>query len=267
MSLSVDRLLARFHEQVRCGVGDGAPGATRTRAGRIWRTVCDRPGEHWATVESPDGLGDDPDAAIAAERDQFAALGREVEWKTYSYDAPADLGARLLRAGFGKEADEALMLGELTDLDREVSVPAGVVIRPVRTRGDARRIRELYELVWDGAWGRSDRDTGRDAELLDTADSDEYTLLAEESPDGPVLCAARVNLSPGTDFAGFWGGSTHPDWRGRGLFRAIVAERARWAVARGHTLARVDASPDSEAILTRLGLVRVATTTPYKFRP
>lgn len=52
-----------------------------------------------------------------------------------------------------------------------------------------------------------------------------------------------------------------------GLYRATLLHRARLAVARGKPYVRVDATPDSEPILRRLGLHRVATTTPYLFTP
>lgn len=265
--MTPEHLLAAFQEQIRLGAGEGSTRSTRERVGHVFRVISSDPDDPWAMVDCPAGLGPDPDAVIAGERDHFASLGIPLEWKTYSYDVPADLGERLTRAGFVKEADEALMLGELPVLAADVVLPAGVTIREVATHGDARRVKQLYELVWSGAWGRADTDTSRDDELLDAADPNELSLLAEESADGPVLCAARVSLTPGTNFAGMWGGSTHPDWRRKGLFRALLATRARWALERGATLARVDASPDSEPILTGLGLQRVATTTPYKFVP
>ena len=89
-------------------------------------------------VDCPNGLGADPDARIARERDHFVGLGLALEWKTYSYDEPADLGARLLAAGFAKEDDEALMLGELADLVGNLDLPPGVVVRPLRTTGAGR---------------------------------------------------------------------------------------------------------------------------------
>ena len=67
----------------------------------------------------------------------------------------------------------------------------------------------------------------------------------------------------GTDFASLWGGGTLPEWRGRGIFRALVARRAALAAARGYRCLQVDALPTSEPILARLGFVRLATTTPY----
>ena len=262
-----DSLLRIFHEQLRLEEAGSRNSGTHTQhPGHVRRHWRDEPDDRWAMVESPEGLGPDPDAVITAERDHFAALGFPLEWKTYSYDAPADLGERLVRAGFAREDDEALMLGDLRALAGEVKLPDGVSLRQVRTRGDARRVQQLYELVWGGQWGRADADPYRDDEPIPVSDN-EYALLAEQAPDGPVLCAARVSLHPGTDFAGMWGGTTHPDWRRRGLLRALLAQRARWALERGATLARVDASPESEPILRSLGLHRVATTTPYKYPP
>jgi ribosomal protein S18 acetylase RimI-like enzyme len=88
-------------------------------------------------------------------------------------------------------------------------------------------------------------------------------VLAEESPEGPALCAAWLRYTPGTDFASMWGGSTLPEWRRRGLYRATVTHRARLARDRGYRYMRLDTSPDSRPILERLGLRAVATTTPY----
>ena len=91
-------------------------------------------------------------------------------------------------------------------------------------------------------------------------------VVIEESRDGPVLCSARSEYDA-SPFTGLWGGSTDPDWRGRGLYRATLLHRARLGLARGKDYVRVDASPDSEPILRRLGLHRVATTTPYLLTP
>lgn len=70
-----------------------------------------------------------------------------------------------------------------------------------------------------------------------------------------------------TEFAGLWGGSTLPAWRGRGIYRALVAQRARLACARGARYLQVDASDDSRPILLKLGFQSVTTTTPYVWTP
>jgi GNAT superfamily N-acetyltransferase len=77
------------------------------------------------------------------------------------------------------------------------------------------------------------------------------------------IAAGRVEFHPGTEFASLWGGGTLPAWRGRGVFRSLVAGRAALASARGFRYLQVDASPDSRPILERLGFVQLATTTPF----
>jgi GNAT superfamily N-acetyltransferase len=81
------------------------------------------------------------------------------------------------------------------------------------------------------------------------------------------LCAARLELHPGTGFARLWGGGTVPAWRGRGLYRALVAHRARVAAEHGYAYLQVDASAQSRPVLQRLGFAVLSTTTPYTYRP
>ena len=225
-------------------------------------------GGHWNMVESPDGLGPNPDewdGVIARQRDFFAERGQRVEWKTYDYDEPDDLGARLEAAGFVKEDDEALILGEAAPLAaQDLALPDGVVVRAADSDEDFERMRAMLE---DGlgrgpqAWvsGLALREWAAEPESMDV-------VVVEESREGPVLCAARAEYDA-SRFTGLWGGSTLPEWRGRGLYRATLLHRARLGLDRGKDYVRVDASPDSEPILRRLGLHRVATTTPYVFDP
>jgi predicted GNAT family acetyltransferase len=81
--------------------------------------------------------------------------------------------------------------------------------------------------------------------------------------DGRIVSAGRLEPVPDTDFAGIWGGSTLPEWRGRGLYRAITAARARAALRLGKTLIHSDSTAYSRPILERYGFLQVSTTTPY----
>ncbi|HVK25869.1 MAG TPA: GNAT family N-acetyltransferase, partial [Actinokineospora sp.] len=196
-------------------------------------------------------------------RDFFAARGQRVEWKTYSYDEPADLGERLAAAGFVAEELEALILGDAEAVAVDVDLPAGLSVRAIRDDRDLERIADLHDLVWPGTrWI-----TLRVGEEMRARPDLVQGCLDEESGDGPVLCASWLRLVEGSGFGGLWGGATHPDWRGRGLYRATVAHRARLALAAGYPLLRVDASPHSRPILERAGLHQVATTTPYIYDP
>ncbi|XAZ31016.1 GNAT family N-acetyltransferase [Paenarthrobacter ureafaciens] len=83
--------------------------------------------------------------------------------------------------------------------------------------------------------------------------------------EGRMVSAGRLEPVPGTDFAGIWGGATLPEWRGRGIYRAITARRAQSALARGKTLINSDSTEFSRPILERSGLIKVSTTTPYRW--
>ena len=83
--------------------------------------------------------------------------------------------------------------------------------------------------------------------------------------DGQVVSAGRLEPVPGTEFAGVWGGATLEEWRGRGIYRALTAARARSALALGKTLMYSDSTEFSRPILERSGLLRVSTTTPYRW--
>jgi hypothetical protein len=85
-------------------------------------------------------------------------------------------------------------------------------------------------------------------------------------PDGRIVCAGRLARVAGTAFAGLWGGATRPEWRGRGIYRALTAARARSALRMGATLLHSDSTPYSRPILERSGFVAVSTTTPYTWR-
>jgi GNAT superfamily N-acetyltransferase len=96
--------------------------------------------------------------------------------------------------------------------------------------------------------------------------AEQIRMVVAMAGDEPVS-AARIEFVSGTDFAGLWGGGTVPAWRGKGIFKALVAYRAGLAAARGYRYLQVDALPTSRPILQRLGFEPVASTTPYVFTP
>ncbi|GAA4976038.1 GNAT family N-acetyltransferase [Kineococcus glutinatus] len=203
------------------------------------------------------------DALIERQRDVFAARGTAVEWKHRSHDLPADLPERLLRAGFVAEEPETVLVAEVADvLGLDAQPPAGVVLRQVCEEADLVRVAALESLVWgeDRGWLVADLRAACTAAVPPAA-----VFTAEA--DGEVVAAAWLVEQPGSGFAGLWGGSTHPAWRGRGVYRSLVAARARLAAQRGVRWLQVDASADSRPVLERLGFTAVTTVTAYVWTP
>jgi hypothetical protein len=80
---------------------------------------------------------------------------------------------------------------------------------------------------------------------------------------GLVVCAVTLVLTPATRFAILQGGATCEQWRGRGIYRALTAARARAALGAGREYLCSESTEFSRPILERSGLVKVGTTTPY----
>lgn len=262
--MTPDELLERFHTQIRLADRDASPGFVVDRDGPVHRTYPPDPGAAGAMVESPEGLSDDPGHWVARQADFFTGRGQRVEWKTYGYDAPADLPVLLERAGFVPEDPEVVLLGRCADLVHDVPLPDGVRLRDVESDDDWERVRVMADAVWgsDSSWvNDSLRAEQRARPDLMTA------TVAEHVATGDVLSYAVLRLTEGTEFSGLWGGSTLPAWRRQGLYRALVSHRARLALERGYPYTRIDTTPYSRPILVRLGMHAVADTRPYVLDP
>ncbi len=255
-------LRSAYDDQLRGVPATPPAGVTYEVDGPITRVV----GQFRGFVAAPrdTGLrGAALDSLIVRQRDFFAARGEPVEWKTRGHDEPADLPDRLRAAGFQPEDPETVLIGVAAEMAASVVLPERVTIRTVTAREDFDRIARMESTVWGGdSWDcLADDLAGRLA-----ADPSGLEILVVEA-DGEVVSAAWLVYRPDSDFAGLWGGSTLTDWRGRGIYRALVAERANRATARGVRYLQVDASPDSAPILRRLGFQAVTTTTPYVWSP
>ncbi|MFJ3498389.1 GNAT family N-acetyltransferase [Streptomyces sp. NPDC086091] len=253
-------VLALYDRDMRRDARPESPDAVVEHTGRIVRHVAPEPG--WNGVLWSDLGGADADAEIADQVAYFRGLGREVEWKHHGHDRPADLGARLLAAGFTAEPQETLMIAEARDQTGAVALPDGLRIVPVTDRAGADLMAEANARAFgrDGGWLR-DLVLARLATAPD--DIAAFVVLAGDEP----ISSARLEMIPGTRFAGLWGGGTAAPWRGRGVYRALVAHRARIAADRGYRYLQVDASDESRPILERLGFQALTTTTPYLFTP
>ncbi|MFG2532175.1 GNAT family N-acetyltransferase [Streptomyces sp. NPDC048516] len=253
-------VLALFDRQLRRGAQADGRGTRVERDGNVVRqagAVHDWNGVLWSDLDQSTA-----DAAIRAQMRYFATLGREFEWKAYAHDRPGDLGRRLKSAGFTPEPQEAVMVAPVRDLPTDTALPEGVHLRPVT---DAAGV-DLVAAVHEQAFGINSARLRQRLLTQLAQNSETVSTVVAMAGDSPV-CAARMELNPGTDFAGLWGGGTVAAWRGRGIYRALVAHRARTAADLGYRYLQADATDQSRPILQRLGFTVLSTTTPTSTIP
>lgn len=182
------------------------------------------------------------------------------EWKSRGHDHAPGLHEALLAHGLAEEETESIMIGEARLLDVEVPLPAGVTLRRVTEEADVRAMCAMQDI----AFGDDISEHMADAVVSRLATGDGMELWVAEA-DGEIVSAGRLEPVPDTTFAGIWGGATLAEWRGKGIYRALTAVRARSALGMGKTLINSDSTEFSRPILQRSGLVKVSTTTPYKW--
>lgn len=261
--MGADDLLAAY-DQLRGRLPDRLPeGVHAERDGPLVRTAG---WPHGGFVDYRDlaGLdGADLDELIARQVRLFAERGERFEWKWHGHDRPADLPDRLRAAGFVADPQETVMAAPARTIAREPVLPPGVTLREATEDADFRRIEALEERIW----GREQ--TRGIAYMLSARRAIDPRGLAVfvAEAGGEMICAAWMRLDGGTSFARLHGAATLSEWRSRGVYRAILAQRANLAVEREYRYLQVDASDNSRPILERLGFDVLTTTTPFRWCP
>ena len=182
----------------------------------------------FGSSRSADALVDDV-VAVAAGWGQS-----RLSWRVSDASRPTDLEALLLRRGGQVDTTLdvlALPIGaELPDF----AVPSDVAVRSVT---DETTIR-------DGLVVSSDAFPGE--QVTDARVTSDLEELRTGLPEGPVgRVVSYVDGQPAATggwtlvgpVARLWGGATHTSRRGRGAYRAVLAERLRLARDAGATLA------------------------------
>jgi len=255
-------LLAAYDEQLRTDA-ETPSALSVTRHGPL-RLVTFEGGRGFVTYRDLGGLDAEGIGRLVPEvlAHYRADPGiNRVEWKTRGHDQAPGLHEALTEHGFVADDPESIMIGETRLLAVDVPLPEGVTLRQVVAEPDVRAMSAMQDEVFGDSQSREIAD----ALLRRLALADGMQLWVAEA-EGQIVSAGRLEPVAETEFAGIWGGATRPEWRGRGIYRALTAARARSALALGKTLINSDSTEFSRPILERAGLVKVSTTTPYRWR-
>jgi len=216
----------------------------------IWIGPGDGPG--WTSVQRFRLESDDVDTVIADVRALMAERGRDAcTWEVGSTGTPADLAERLLARGMQWADHDSHQAGMVLDREPEPGPPE-VAVRVAETLEDYIVSEAIAHLAFGGSIP-SDEHVIALHERRNPAVSRRYIA----SIDGVDIGTASATFVP--DAVVLNAGSTLPDHRGRGAYRALV--RARWddAVAAGTPVLVTQAGEMSRPILERLGFRQVCT--------
>jgi GNAT superfamily N-acetyltransferase len=204
-------------------------------------------------------FGEDRAFEIAAREAAFYRPLGDLKWKVYAHDAPANLGAALRAAAFEVEGRETFLALDLEDPPAWPPAPGGIEVRRITDRQGVADLMAVNLAAFDDARTWSvDHLAGRLA--------DPTLAMYVAYADGRPVTSGRLEVCPGTAFAGIYGGGTIPDFRGHGAYRALVAARAAEAHRQGYRWLAVDARPTSRPILLRLGFEVISELTAWWLR-
>jgi GNAT superfamily N-acetyltransferase len=256
-SLSTTELRDLYDEQVRRNITPDNSGST-VDYGETFVRWSAANGVGWSEVFWTSLDETTADEAIAAHIEFYRSRVPSFMWTVHDYDLPRDLGARLLKAGFVEASASTVMIAESSRIAENPVLPAGTELVHIH---DAAGV-DLLIAVHESVFAHDQQDLRRSLlRRLDVApqEIDMFVVMAEGVP----ISSSRIEYLPASDFAPLWGGSTEPQWRGKGIYRAQVSRRAQLASERGYRYLMVLASENSRPILTGLGFEAISHVTRY----
>jgi len=196
-------------------------------------------------VQAPDGLLREVGRAAAD-------WGRSSVGWWLDADA-ADPLSLAVRARPGRVAERVQVLAyDLTAGLPDLDVPADVEAGLVRDERTLRAADLVSREVWGGAEPSED-DTAERVRALSAEPAEQSTFVrAVCFVDGDPASTGGMTFAD--DVARLWGAATRPRWRGRGAYRAVLAERLALARRRDAAFALVSGRAETSApILRRAG--------------
>ncbi len=139
------------------------------------------------------------------------------------------------------------MVLDVHDAPPALLTPTTVDVRAITQPVGLEDVRLVEEQVWGGDHDWIKERLGAHLQIPD------YCSVYVAYVDNAPACAGWTYYNANSDFAGLWGGSTLEQYRGRGLYTALLAARVQEAIRRGRRFLTIDASPMSEPIVKRHG--------------
>jgi GNAT superfamily N-acetyltransferase len=251
--MDVLRVLAQYDAEVRANP-KGQPGLIVERAGNV---VC--LSGYFNFISWWELTPSTVRQAVASYAAYFRSRGEKLMWRVYEHDSPTEISACLAEEGFEPDAAGTLMIFDLAN-EVPASTADDVDIRKVKTSGELEDFVKASEQAFGGpdAW----QHTAYSGRLNDP---DLALYVAYVSAE--IAASARLEIGSPNSFGLLFGGGVAPSYRRMGIYRALVAERAREARRRDLRYLVTDARETSKPILQNLGFVSAAKEVTWVLNP
>jgi hypothetical protein len=209
----------------------------------LWMGRGDEPG--WNVAQRFRLQADEVESVREEIHGRLRAKGRTgCTWEVGTHATPSDLVARLLALGLVDDEPTPLAVGLVLTAAPAQAAP-GVEVRRAESYEEHLAASRIAAIAFGGPVP-----TEVSPPVADPNNS-VYLAYVDGEP------VARGSASFSERGVTLFGGSTLPEARGRGAYRALVAARWEDAVARGTPVLVTQASPMSRPILAQLGFREV----------
>jgi GNAT superfamily N-acetyltransferase len=196
------------------------------------------------------------DTVIVQVQNFFAKRNQVVGWWLNPSSTPGDLVIRLEAAGFSKVVEQAGQV--LTNVEREIKVNPAVTVRQA-TQDDRADLIRLYAT----AYPLPEEMAAVITDVLPLAAGGRHYLAFLDGVERPVSVASMFPF-PNSTIAVMQGAATLSQYRGNGVYTALMAKRLADARAMGMEAAVLQADRTTSApICANLGFEEVCSIDLY----
>ena len=200
------------------------------------------------------------EAAVDAWANRFRGRGEALMWPVFSHDQPKALPTVLEKVGFVRDETATLMVVEASTALRSIKADETIDVRRIR---DAAGLKD-YINAGEAAFGEADT---WQQQAFSGRLNDSNLGLYVAYVDGRPVASGRIEMNEKRSFAELLGGGVAPSHRGTGLYKVLLAIRARTALDFGSSHLATTARETSRPILENLGFFGLGTRTTWVLRP
>ena len=187
------------------------------------------------------------DAVISEQVRYFGEMGKSFAWKIYQHDSFPELKEHLLEHGFITDLPYPVMVLDVHAVSEVLKMPIAADVRRLVWPEQLDEVAQVEEKVWGGDF------TWLHNRMAGWLAWPGYLSVYVGYILNQPACAGWNVFQPDSQFVSLFGGSTLEEYRGQGLYTAVLAARVQEAMQRGRSYLLLEPSEMSQPIVSKHG--------------